>query len=91
MHGWIERVPHALHSQGFAPHYNNVDMFNLQLKGYKRWRVYAPMNKLEMLPRSSSRDYTEKEMEDEEVLMDVTLGPGMCCTCPVDGSTRPRR
>ena len=34
------------------------------------------MYKLEMLPRSSSRNYIEKEMEDEEVLMDVTLGPG---------------
>ena len=91
MHGRIEHVPHALHSQGFAPHYDDVDVFILQLEGYKRWRVYAPMNKRETLPRSSSRDYTEKEMEDEEVLMDVTLGPGMCCTCPVDGSTRPRR
>ena len=65
-----------LHSQGFAPHYDDVDVFVLQLEGYKRWRVYAPMNKRETLPRSSSRDYTEKEMGDEEALMDVTLGPG---------------
>jgi ribosomal protein L16 Arg81 hydroxylase len=91
MHGRIERVHHALHSQGFAPHYDNVDMFILQLEGYKQWRVYAPMNKLETLPRSSSRDYTKKEMEDKEVSMDVTLGLGTCCTCPVDGFTRPRR
>jgi hypothetical protein len=34
------------------------------------------MNKLEMLPRSSSRNYIEKEMGDKEVLMDVKLGPG---------------
>ncbi|KAL3775595.1 hypothetical protein ACHAW5_003498 [Stephanodiscus triporus] len=65
-----------LHSQGFAPHYDDVDVFILQLEGYKRWRVYAPMNKRETLPRISSRDYTEKEMEDEELLMDVILGPG---------------
>jgi lysine-specific demethylase/histidyl-hydroxylase NO66 len=65
-----------LHSQGFAPHYDDVDVFILQLEGYKRWMVYAPLNKRETLPRVSSRDYTEKEMEDEEKLMDVTLGPG---------------
>eukprot|EP00984_Skeletonema_dohrnii_P000072 scaffold23_cov101-Skeletonema_dohrnii-CCMP3373.AAC.7 len=67
-----------LNSQGFAPHYDDVDVFILQLEGYKRWRVYAPLNKRETLPRESSRDYTEKEMEDnmagEE--MDVVLGPG---------------
>ena len=73
-------------SQGFAPHYDDVDVFILQLEGYKRWRVYAPMNKRETLPRVSSRDYTEKEMEggddenennggaDQE--LDVVLGPG---------------
>jgi lysine-specific demethylase/histidyl-hydroxylase NO66 len=65
-----------VHSQGFAPHYDDVDVFILQLEGYKRWMVYAPLNKRETLPRVSSRDYTEKEMEDEEKLMDVTLGPG---------------
>ncbi|KAL3808730.1 hypothetical protein ACHAXA_010896 [Cyclostephanos tholiformis] len=65
-----------LHSQGFAPHYDDVDVFVLQLEGYKRWMVYAPLNKRETLPRVSSRDYTEKEMEDEERLLDVTLGPG---------------
>ena len=66
-----------LHSQGFAPHYDDVDVFILQLEGYKRWRVYAPFNKAETLPRASSRDYTEKEVEEmgeEEV--DMVLGPG---------------
>jgi len=67
-----------LHSQGFAPHYDDVDVFILQLEGYKRWRVYAPFNKRETLPRESSRDYTENEVEEnmggEE--MDVVLGPG---------------
>ncbi|KAL7528995.1 hypothetical protein ACHAXR_004542 [Thalassiosira sp. AJA248-18] len=65
-----------LNSQGFAPHYDDVDVFILQLEGYKRWRVYAPLNKRETLPRESSRDYTEKEMEGEIELMDVVLGPG---------------
>jgi lysine-specific demethylase/histidyl-hydroxylase NO66 len=67
-----------LNSQGFAPHYDDVDVFILQLEGYKRWRVYAPFNKRETLPRESSRDYTDKEVEENigEEEMDVVLGPG---------------
>ncbi|KAL7463862.1 hypothetical protein ACHAXS_004213 [Conticribra weissflogii] len=68
-----------LHSQGFAPHYDDVDVFILQLEGYKRWRVYAPPNKMETLPRESSRDYTEKEVEEDmgcELIMDLVIGPG---------------
>ena len=69
-----------LNSQGFAPHYDDVDVFILQLEGFKRWRVYAPFNKRETLPRESSRDYTEKEVEEHpsgvEGEMDVVLGPG---------------
>ncbi|KAL7485245.1 hypothetical protein ACHAW6_014443 [Cyclotella cf. meneghiniana] len=66
-----------LHSQGFAPHYDDVDVFILQLEGFKRWRVYPPVNKRETLPRASSRDYTEKEVEEMgEERIDVVLGPG---------------
>ncbi|KAL9189835.1 hypothetical protein ACHAXT_009510 [Thalassiosira profunda] len=66
-----------LHSQGFAPHYDDVDVFILQLEGFKRWRVHAPFNKRETLPRESSRDYSQKEVEEGgEEILDVVLGPG---------------
>jgi lysine-specific demethylase/histidyl-hydroxylase NO66 len=67
-----------LNSQGFAPHYDDVDVFILQLEGYKRWKVYAPFSKRETLPRESSRDYTEREVEEmgNGELMDIVLGPG---------------
>ena len=66
-----------LNSQGFAPHYDDVDVFILQLEGYKKWRVYAPLNKRETLPRTSSRDYTEAEIEENgELVINVILGPG---------------
>jgi len=67
-----------LNSQGFAPHHNDINVFVLQLEGYKRWRVYAPFNKCEMLLCTSSGDYTEKEVEEngEGSIMDVVLGPG---------------
>ena len=65
-----------LNSQGFAPHYDDVDVFILQLEGFKRWRVYAPFNKRETLPRASSADYTEKQMDEAEEEVDMVLGPG---------------
>ena len=32
-------------SQGFAPHYDDVDVFVLQQEGKKRWRIYEPFTK----------------------------------------------
>ena len=29
-------------SQGFAPHYDDIDAFVLQLEGRKHWKVYSP-------------------------------------------------
>lgn len=29
-------------SQGFAPHYDDIEAFVLQINGSKHWRVYAP-------------------------------------------------
>ncbi len=62
--------------QGFAPHFDDIEAFILQLEGYKHWKVYPPLNKGEVLPRESSRDYTEKEIEDVEPVIDFILGPG---------------
>lgn len=29
-------------SQGFSPHYDDIEAFILQLEGRKRWKLYAP-------------------------------------------------
>jgi bifunctional lysine-specific demethylase and histidyl-hydroxylase NO66 len=63
-------------SQGFAPHYDDIEAFVLQLEGAKHWRVYAPLTKAETLPRASSTDYTEKDLKDVEPVLDVLLNPG---------------
>ena len=63
-------------SQGFAPHYDDIEAFILQLEGRKRWRVYPPPNKAETLPRISSRDYTEEDMEGTAPFIDTVLEPG---------------
>ena len=63
-------------SQGFAPHYDDIEAFILQLEGRKRWRVYPPPNRAETLPRFSSRDYTEEDMEGTAPVIDTVLEPG---------------
>jgi bifunctional lysine-specific demethylase and histidyl-hydroxylase NO66 len=63
-------------AQGFAPHYDDIDAFVLQLEGVKNWKVYAPLNKAETLPRVSSSDYTENQLKDIVPVLDVLLKPG---------------
>ena len=46
-------------SQGFSPHYDDIEAFCLQLEGEKRWRVYKPLNPEETLPRFSSRNFEQ--------------------------------
>lgn len=60
-------------SQGFAPHYDDIDAFCLQLEGSKRWKVYEPTVKL---PRTSSEDFTPEDLEGMEPVLDVTLEEG---------------
>lgn len=60
--------------QGFAPHFDDIDAFILQLEGAKRWRLHAPTDPRNILPRYSSRDFSQEEVG--EVVMDVVLQPG---------------
>lgn len=61
-------------SQGFAPHYDDIEAFVLQLEGAKHWRVYKPRTPQEHLPRESSGNFTQKELG--KPVLDVTLEPG---------------
>lgn len=49
-------------SQGFAPHYDDIDALVLQLHGAKRWRLYAPRSPEEALPRFSSGNFSASEL-----------------------------
>ena len=60
-------------SQGFAPHYDDIEAFCLQLEGSKRWKVYEPTM---VLPRVSLEDFTPEDIEGKTPIMDVTLEEG---------------
>jgi lysine-specific demethylase/histidyl-hydroxylase NO66 len=61
-------------SQGFAPHYDDIEAFILQVEGKKRWKLYRPRTEDEELPRFSSRNFTEDECG--ELIYDVVLEEG---------------
>ncbi|XP_053567893.1 ribosomal oxygenase 1 [Bombina bombina] len=49
-------------TQGFAPHYDDIEAFVVQLEGKKHWRVYNPRNNAEWLPQFSSANFTDQDI-----------------------------
>lgn len=49
-------------TQGFAPHYDDIEAFVIQIEGEKLWKVYAPRTPAEVLPRFSSGNFTEADI-----------------------------
>ena len=60
-------------TQGFAPHWDDVDAFILQLEGKKHWRIYELQDK-EKLPIFSSKNLTQDEIGDP--CLEATLEAG---------------
>ncbi|XP_029171016.1 ribosomal oxygenase 1 [Nylanderia fulva] len=61
-------------SQGFAPHYDDIEAFILQIEGKKRWRLYMPPNENEYLPRYSSKNFDQSEIG--EPILDTIVSAG---------------
>ncbi|CAH0399934.1 unnamed protein product [Chilo suppressalis] len=61
-------------SQGFAPHYDDIEAFILQAEGKKHWRIYKPKSENEILPRVSSKNFDQNEIG--EPILQVTLEAG---------------
>ncbi|KAH8279532.1 hypothetical protein KR044_011911, partial [Drosophila immigrans] len=61
-------------SQGFAPHYDDIEAFVLQIEGRKRWRLYMPPLPSDVLARVSSGNYKQQELGPPT--LDVVLEPG---------------
>nr|XP_046147875.1 ribosomal oxygenase 1-like [Oncorhynchus gorbuscha] len=49
-------------TQGFAPHYDDIEAFVVQLEGKKHWRVYNPRSENEVLPIVSSPNFSHSEI-----------------------------
>lgn len=61
-------------SQGFAPHYDDIEAFILQTEGRKHWQIYKPRAENESLPRISSKNFDQGEIGAP--IMEVTLEAG---------------
>ncbi|XP_068158294.1 bifunctional lysine-specific demethylase and histidyl-hydroxylase NO66 [Drosophila tropicalis] len=61
-------------SQGFAPHFDDIEAFVLQVEGRKRWRLYMPLQPSDVLARESSGNYTPDQLG--EPIFDEVLKPG---------------
>ncbi|KAI9590662.1 hypothetical protein GQX74_008829 [Glossina fuscipes] len=61
-------------SQGFAPHYDDIEAFVLQIEGRKRWKLYKPRQPEEILPRFSSRNFSQEEIG--KPIFEEVLQPG---------------
>ena len=64
-------------NQGFAAHYDNHDVFVLQVAGRKRWRVHEPVL-LDPLPdqKWEQRRTAVSAKAEQEPLIDTVLEPG---------------
>ncbi|XP_028137779.2 ribosomal oxygenase 1 isoform X2 [Diabrotica virgifera virgifera] len=60
-------------SQGFAPHYDDIEAFVIQLEGRKHWKLYKPRGS-DVLARESSPNL--KHHDIGEPFMSVTLNAG---------------
>ena len=65
-------------TQGFAPHYDDVDVFIMQIEGKKRWFVYEPADDASFpaLPLESSLDFLKSDLARLNQVHDVVLDPG---------------
>ena len=68
-------------SQGFAPHYDDVEVYVCQLEGAKRWRVYAGRSPDEFLDRYSSPNFSRDELPGAPIL-EATLRAGDVLVLP---------
>ena len=63
-------------SSGFAPHWDDIDAFLLQVEGRKYWKVYAPESDSDELPRESSGNFTEADMRGRKPTFEGWLESG---------------
>jgi ribosomal protein L16 Arg81 hydroxylase len=63
-------------SAGFAPHWDDIDAFMLQVEGKKYWKVYAPENAEHTLPLDSSQNFTDDDFKERKPIFEGWLEQG---------------
>ncbi|RMX66140.1 hypothetical protein DD238_003426 [Peronospora effusa] len=61
-------------TQGFAPHFDDIEAFLLQTEGHKHWKVYEPLQDSDMLARYSSGNYKEEALDKPMLEVDLEQG-----------------
>lgn len=61
-------------SQGFAPHWDDVEVFLIQVEGRKHWKIHQMSSQDEILPRFSSRNFKQEDIG--EPILEAILEPG---------------
>lgn len=61
-------------TQGFAPHFDDIEAFLLQTEGCKRWKVYAPLDDNTTLPRYPSGNFKPEEIGKPMLEVDLEQG-----------------
>ncbi|KAG1700068.1 Ribosomal oxygenase 1 [Nymphon striatum] len=61
-------------SQGFAPHYDDIEAFVIQIEGQKRWKLYQPSACSKFRLFFSVENFTEEEIG--KPILDVCLNEG---------------
>jgi hypothetical protein len=67
------------HSQGLAPTYEELELFNVQMQGVSKWKLHQPVVEL---AREGGPEYTPEQLQEKtKALMEVTLHAGRARTC----------
>ncbi|CAI5728392.1 unnamed protein product [Hyaloperonospora brassicae] len=61
-------------TQGFAPHFDDIEAFLMQTEGSKHWKVYEPLHARDMLTRHSSGNFRAEELGDPVLEVDLEQG-----------------
>ena len=62
--------------QGLAPHYDDVDIFILQIEGKKHWKLYERTQNENKFPLDCSGDLDLSQIADAKLLLECDLCPG---------------
>lgn len=61
-------------SQGFAPHYDDIEAFIIQLEGKKNWTLYPARNDSEILATTASENLSVEELGNPLISVQLKAG-----------------